>query len=264
MEDDGSVMLKCEEVETATPENEYTRIFARGNADYADISSLLPAHDNVPVAVAKKIKESLLSFGFFEPLTVDNSKAVLNGTKRLFAAKLAGITHLPVTYDESYNYFSDELFSMLKSAVDFFAASDIMNILATKLCIPRDTIAARTGLSVSAVSNKIRLSSFSESERAHIRKYEMTERHARALLKLDKSRRSDAVSYIGSKKLSVADSEEYIDSILTHSLSFSEVVRKLSRSVFSAGDTANASGVKCNVQSVDKPDRFVITLQIYK
>ena len=73
----------------------------------------------------------------------------------------------------------------------------------------------RLGKSQSAIANKIRLLRLSPEHRQRIVNARLTERHARALLKLDDGeKREEAINAIIAKEMNVQESEQYIEKLL--------------------------------------------------
>ena len=82
-----------------------------------------------------------------------------------------------------------------------------------KMCnMTQSDIAQRMGVSQSYVANKLRLLNFPEEIQQKITDAELTERHARTLLRLvDSERLDDAIERIKERRLNVADSEALVD-----------------------------------------------------
>ena len=79
-------------------------------------------------------------------------------------------------------------------------------------CLTQEEAARRVGKSQSAVANKLRLLRLPEDIIGTLRANRLTERHARALLRLDSpDRQRLALEYILKHQLNVARTEEYID-----------------------------------------------------
>ena len=88
-----------------------------------------------------------------------------------------------------------------------------------RLCnITQRELAERMGVSQSYVANKLRLLGFSPYLEKLITKYKISERHARALLKLDKNLRPEALDRICERRLNVRESEALIDMMRTKDL----------------------------------------------
>ena len=78
--------------------------------------------------------------------------------------------------------------------------------------LTQEEAARRVGKSQSAVANKLRLLRLPEDVIDTLRAHHLTERHARALLRLDSPERQRlAVDHILKHRLNVAKTEEYID-----------------------------------------------------
>ena len=82
--------------------------------------------------------------------------------------------------------------------------------------LTQEQAAARLGKSPSAVANKLRLLKHSPAVRAALREHGLSERHARALLRLpEEAQRLEAVAVIAERDLTVAKTEAYIDALLS-------------------------------------------------
>ena len=82
--------------------------------------------------------------------------------------------------------------------------------------LTQDEVAKRMSISQSAVANKLRLLKLSYEEQQMIVESDLTERHARALLKLDdKKKRMDVISYIANNALNVCETEQYIEKLIS-------------------------------------------------
>ena len=79
-------------------------------------------------------------------------------------------------------------------------------------------IAKMLGVSQSYVANKLRLLGLDEELRKKIIDEGLSERHARALLKLDKDLRPEALDRICERRLNVRESEALIDMMRTKDL----------------------------------------------
>ena len=80
-------------------------------------------------------------------------------------------------------------------------------------------VAKMLGVSQSYVANKLRLLQLDGELQERINEAGLTERHARALLRLEKDARADALVKICERHLTVAESEALIDFMNIHNLS---------------------------------------------
>ena len=79
----------------------------------------------------------------------------------------------------------------------------------------QEEVARRMSVSQSAVANKMRLLKFGLDEQKFILENQLTERHARACLRLvDSTERFETLKYIVENKMNVSQTEEYIEKTL--------------------------------------------------
>jgi ParB family chromosome partitioning protein len=138
----------------------------------------------------------------------------------------------------------------------------------------QEEAARRLGRSQPAVANKLRLLRLSPACGELLRKYELTERHARALLRLeDEDTRLAALRHIGEKKLTVAAAEEYIEVQLQKKqmegkekkrLFIIKDVRLFLNSVDRGMETIRRAGVDARFDRQESEEEITITIQIPK
>ena len=85
-----------------------------------------------------------------------------------------------------------------------------------RLCgITQSECAVRLGRSQSSVANRLRLLRLTDGERRAMQKAGLSERHARALLRLgDAAQRQAALRTVLQKRMSVAETEGYVETLL--------------------------------------------------
>ena len=98
--------------------------------------------------------------------------------------------------------------------MNFFEEAAALQKLQCFYGLSQEEIAARLGKSQSFLSNKLRLLRLSEDIRADILAAGLSERHARALLRLSGDKRRDALELIRSQQLTVAETEKLVDRML--------------------------------------------------
>ncbi|MDE6746569.1 MAG: chromosome partitioning protein ParB, partial [Oscillospiraceae bacterium] len=87
--------------------------------------------------------------------------------------------------------------------------------------------AVKLGKSQSSVANKLRLLKLDKSVQGKAAEYGLTERHARALLKLeDTQKQLDAIEVIHERRLNVENTERYIDNLLEKERNFADMKRR--------------------------------------
>lgn len=142
------------------------------------------------------------------------------GERRLRAAKMLGMRYVPCIIVDVNDAISAELAlveNMLRENLNMFEQAAAFAHLADKYSFTQEEIAAKMSLSQSAVANKIRLLKLSDAERELIMDADLTERHARAFLRIsDASLRENCIRYVIDNKLNVSDTDKYIAAALSH------------------------------------------------
>ena len=89
-------------------------------------------------------------------------------------------------------------------------------MLMERSCMSQEQAARLLGKSQSAIANKLRLLRHAPSILAALREHGLTERHARALLKLPTDQQKlQAIAVIARQGLNVARTEQYIEQLLS-------------------------------------------------
>lgn len=171
------------------------------------------------------LADSIRRYGILQPITVRKiSKKpadyeLIAGERRLRAAKMLGLKHVPCIVMEVEDSVSAELAlveNLLRQNLGIFEQANAFLGLMEKYSLTQEEIASRFSMSQPAVANKLRLLKLSKTEQEMISKAQLTERHARALLKIqDEETRISVIDRIIYEKMNVNDTEEYIDSLIS-------------------------------------------------
>jgi hypothetical protein len=81
------------------PLNSQTKLASSSRVEWAAIKSLRPSPKNARTHSRKQIRqiaESIRKFGFLNPVVVDDENMILAGHGRFEAARLEGLTHVPI------------------------------------------------------------------------------------------------------------------------------------------------------------------------
>ena len=170
------------------------------------------------LSLAESIKEN----GILQPLLarrINNSDyyEIIAGERRLRAAILANLATVPCLivdcdYEESAVYSIIE--NIQRSDLSFFEEAQAISQKQNHFGMTQEQIAKRLGNSQSSLSNKLMLLKLPADVRYFIEKEGLSERHARALLRLESEKQMwTALNLIKEKGLNVQQTEEYINSI---------------------------------------------------
>ena len=169
----------------------------------------------------EQLAESIRQNGILQPVIVrrDRDRYVLiAGERRWRAAKMAGLRTLPAIVQDVSAKDSAVLAlieNLQRSDLNFFEEAAAIYALMQERAMTQEEAARRLGMSQPALANKIRLLRLSGEEQRVILEHKLTERHARALLRIeDQILRMQTLKKITENKLNVVQTEEYIKKLL--------------------------------------------------
>ena len=174
-----------------------------------------------PEAIAT-LAESIRQYGVLNPLTVrrtaNGGYELVAGERRLRAARVAGLPDVPcllINADGEDSSVIALVENLQRRDLDFCEEANGFKRLIEQFGLTQEEAARKVGKTQSAVANKLRLLRLSQQNMELIRCNNLTERHARALLRLsDEADRINVTNYIIEHELNVSRTEEYIDEFL--------------------------------------------------
>ena len=169
----------------------------------------------------EELAESIRAYGILQPLTVrrgERGYELIAGERRLRAAKLAGERQVPclvAQVGEEDSALLALIENLQRRDLDYWEEAEAIARLIETYRLTQEQAAEKIGKSQSAVANKLRLLRLSEAVRRSLREKGLSERHARALLRLeDEHRQLCALEEIHRRGYNVARTEEYIEGLL--------------------------------------------------
>jgi len=168
-----------------------------------------------------ELKNSILAYGVIQPLTVrkkDEGYELVAGERRLRAARSAGLLHVPciiIDVDEVDSAIIALAENIHRQDLDFIEEAESIYQMENVFGLTREEIAQKLGKSRSAIANKLRILNLPGELLFIIRERGLSERHARALLRLESDNdRVLVLQHILNKNLTVSDTERYIERYL--------------------------------------------------
>lgn len=248
-----------------------------------------------------RLADSIKRHGILQPITVrpiasgnahnnasDCRYEIICGERRFRAGIMAGLERFECVVVNKSDIGSAELSiieNLLRDDLNIFEQAEAFDLLITTFKLTQQDVAARISLSQSAVANKIRLLRFTAPERTAILENSLTERHARALLRLTDSQiRLKFIDVIIKDKLNVSATEQLIDNYIkytsnqqsntqdtpnTHQKTKNITgifrdVRVFSNSIEKAADILRKSGIIVETSYADTADTYIYTIRISK
>ena len=216
------------------------------------------------------LAESIRQNGILQPLTVrraDDHYEIIAGERRLRAAKLVQLQSVPciiMNVSERNSAILALVENIQRQNLSFFDEAAAIEKLINYYGMTPEGAAIKLGEAQSTIANKLRLLKLSDEERLVITRYNLTERHARALLKLGSPEdRLLIINRVVKGKLNVEKSEQIIEEYIAkngekesyrkRSKVFADV-RLFVNSINKAVETMKAAGISadsCKIQYDD-------------
>ena len=171
--------------------------------------------------------------------------------------------------------------NLLREDLNMFEEAYGFKKLIENHCLTQDEVAKRMSVSQSAVANKLRLLRLGYDEQQLILENGLTERHARALLRIDESeKRQQILKFIIENRLNVGASEAYIEEVLINSdktcpnsglstgdriaLNREKELHDIVRAIRKRVDMWSEHGEKADINVINRPSGVEITVKLYK
>ncbi len=224
-----------------------------------------------------KLADSIRQYGIIQPLTVRKSEGkyeLISGERRLRAAKELGMDHVPCIIMDINEEKSAEISiieNLIREDLNIFEQAQAIETLIDTYNLTQEEIARKLCNSQSFVANKLRLLRLSNDERSKILKHNLTERHARALLRVyDEALREKILNEIIENSLNVGKTEELVEKHLGKDLTrgqkprYYKDVRSFYTTIDRAIDNVKNSGINIKSRRVENDDYVELTILIPK
>ncbi|HHV32203.1 ParB/RepB/Spo0J family partition protein [Caproiciproducens sp. LBM24188] len=168
------------------------------------------------------LSRSIRVNGLLQPITVRRVAGgyeIVAGERRLRACKMAGLETVSCIVTDCSQEDSAVLAmteNLQRQDLQIFEEAEGIRRLIEEWNVTQEEAAARLGKSQSTLANKMRLLKLSEAERAKIMEAGLTERHARALLRInDEKLRAKALDEIIERNMNVQQTDTYVERLLS-------------------------------------------------
>lgn len=229
------------------------------------------------------LSSSIRQNGILQPLTVRKTGQaefeLISGERRLRASKMAGLKSVPcivMSCDDQQSAVFALLENLQRSDLNPFEEAEGIHKLITELGITQEETAIRLGKKQSTIANKLRLLRLSCEERDRITQAGLSERHARALLKMkEEEDRSKALDQIIAEGLNVQQTEQLVVDMLTknqirfnleplHRRVIIKDVRIFFNTIEKAIHTMQASGIDATAEQTETEEYLEYRVKIPK
>ena len=254
---------------------------------YLELSKVIPCptqpRRSFPSAELNELAESIRENGVLQPITVrrlGREYEVIAGERRLRASHIAGLSKIPcivINADEKKSATLALLENLQRQDLGFFEEAEGISRLMKVCSYTQEEAAKKLGKSQASISNKLRLLKLGSDIISKILSANLTERHARALLRLNsREERASALDYIIKNNLNVRETDDYIDSLTekrmpqtkdkgkTKERIVIKDVRLFYNTVGRAIDTMRRAGFKTDLVRNEDEESINMSIKIFK
>ncbi len=170
----------------------------------------------------EELGNSIRQYGLMQPLVVRqincNEYELIAGERRLRACRYIGLQRVPAVVmcvggtDSAVLALIENI---QRENLNYMEEAEAFTALISEHGLTQEELAEKLGKKQSTIANKIRILKLSPEIRAILTQNRLTERHARALLRLpDEKTRRKALDAVVQRGLNVAKTEELIETML--------------------------------------------------
>ncbi len=226
-----------------------------------------------------ELSASISQYGLIQPITVRKGTyskyQLIAGERRLRACIMAGLKKIPAIIIEADNYKSSVIAmieNLQRENLNFFDEAEGYSNLICDFNITQEELADKIGKTQATVANKMRILRLSPVVKKIIRENCLTERHARAMLRLqDEKLQIKALRQIIHKNLNVMQTDELVENMLkpkhrnhTKQLRVIKDVRIFANTIKQAVEMMNQSGVKAYSEKSENEEFIEYIVRIPK
>ncbi len=230
----------------------------------------------------EELAQSIKIHGIIQPIAVrynGTSYELVAGERRLKAAKLIGLTHVPAVIMEMTDRESAHIAlieNIQRENLNFLEEAEGYMVLLNDYGMTQENLANELGKSQSTIANKLRLLKLPPMVKNIILEKGLTERHARALLRLpSESLQLKCLAKIVTKCLNVKQTDEMVKGVLEGILKrgvkknpgqkekrYVKDIRLFTNTVKQAVDIMQKAGVPAKYVTNMKDDKVEIVIEI--
>ena len=226
-----------------------------------------------------ELADSIRQYGVLQPLLVAPGKGdtyiLIAGERRLRASTMAGLGTVPVIVSEYTSQQIAEIAlieNLQRKDLHYLEEAEGYEKLVNTFHLTQESMAIRVGKKQSTIANKLRLLRLPVSVRRKLHNSDLTERHARVLLKLENEDLQKAVlQKVLKEHLNVRQTEALVEKTLKETGKLNQKkprfvivndVRIYLNSIKEVMEAVKSSGIPSSMEQEMDGDDVVVTLRI--
>ncbi|MDP4180180.1 MAG: nucleoid occlusion protein [Bacillota bacterium] len=262
------------------------------NITYVKIDSIRPnpyqPRKQFNISALEELCESIKQYGVIQPINVRKisncTYELVAGERRLRAATMAGLIEIPaiiVNIDDNDSAVIALIENLQREDLSYMEEAEGYNNLIKDHGFTQDELAQKIGKSQSTIANKIRLLKLAPLVKKILSDNGLTERHARALLKLhDEQLQMKVLKHVCEKGMNVKKTEELVDRAIerytkkpneakeaVHEKKFTKAIRDIRifvNTIKQAIELMKKSGVNAKAAQLDRGEYLEFVIRIPK
>lgn len=225
---------------------------------------------------------SIKQYGLMQPVVVRRINSceyeLIAGERRLRACRMAGMIQIPAVIVKASGTDSAVMAlieNIQRENLGYIEEAEAMCSILSEHGMTQEELAGRLGKNQSTIANKIRILKLPKEIRAELTENGLTERHARALLRLpDDKTRHKVLATVIKRGLNVIKTEELIDGILASvkvsnedkakNIRVFKDVRIFTNTIKQAVDMMKKSGIAAKASKTETEEFIEYTIKIPK
>ncbi len=225
---------------------------------------------------------SIKRYGLIQPVVVRQINGrdyeLIAGERRLRACRMADMSRIPAIVIRAGGTDSAVMAlieNIQRENLGYIEEAEAFSSLLSDHGMTQEELAAKVGKNQSTIANKIRILRLSPTVRKILIENNLSERHARAILRIyDESDKLKALNIIVNRGLNVAKTEELVDELLTTKktdktnqstgIRIFKDVRIFSNTIRQAVDMMKKSGIEAESFKTESEEFIEYTIKIPK
>ncbi len=259
------------------------------NISYLSIDSVRPnpyqPRKQFSKGSLEELRESIQQYGVIQPINVrkisNTNYELVAGERRLRAAIMAGLKEIPaivINVNDNDSAVMALIENLQREDLNYMDEAEGYNNLINEHGFTQEELAQKIGKSQSTVANKIRLLKLSPLVKKILADNSLTERHARALLKLhDEQLQLKVLKHVCERSLNVKKTEELVEKVIDKCLNqdrdkpterkFTKTIKDIRifvNTIRQAIDLMKKSGINAKAAQIDRGEYIEFIIRVPK
>ena len=233
-------------------------------------------------AQLEELSQSIREYGVMQPITVriinGTSYELVAGERRLRASRMAGLEEIPavvVNISDQDSAILALIENLQRQSLNYIEEAEGFRNLMTDYGFTQEQLAKKLGKNQSTIANKLRILRLPEGVQSILMENSLTERHARALLRLDtEEAQMEALARVVKAGLTVQRTEELVESMLKRQAeakrtarraqmkSYIKDMRLFTNTIKQAVDVMNNAGVTADYDMEEDKNGCFISIMV--